>query len=113
LGYAIFHDSLGPVCICSLIGINSDVNAFDDQLVLGIKGTMSVAELKMLHQRMQQVTEAKARRGALARLLPPGYVRDGSGQMMWLYSSGHTETRNSRSRRGVFDEPPHNEKISR
>jgi hypothetical protein len=33
--------------------------------------------------------------------------------MMWLYSSGHTETRNSRSIRGVFDEPTHNEKISR
>ena len=59
-----------------------DVSAFDDQLVLGIKGTMSVAELKMLHQRMQQGTEAKARRGALVRLLPPGYVRDGSGQIV-------------------------------
>ena len=59
-----------------------DVNAFDDQLVLGIKGTMSVAELKMLHQRMQQGTEAKARRGALVRLLPPGYVRDASGQIV-------------------------------
>jgi hypothetical protein len=23
--YAIIHDALGPVCICSLIGINSDV----------------------------------------------------------------------------------------
>src|SRR5437870_2233584 len=59
-----------------------DVNAFDDQLVLGIKGTMSVAELKMLHQRMQQGTEAKARRGALVRLLPPGYVRDARGQIV-------------------------------
>jgi DNA invertase Pin-like site-specific DNA recombinase len=59
-----------------------DVNAFDDQLVLGIKGTMSVAELKMLHQRMQQGMEAKARRGALVRLLPPGYIRDASGQIV-------------------------------
>jgi DNA invertase Pin-like site-specific DNA recombinase len=59
-----------------------DVNACDDQLVLGIKGTMSVAELKMLHQRMQQGTEAKARRGALVRLLPPGYIRDASGQIV-------------------------------
>src|SRR5262245_28846235 len=33
--------------------------------------------------------------------------------LMWLYSAGHTETRNSRSRRGVCDEPTHNEKISR
>ncbi len=53
-----------------------DVSTLDDQLVLGIKATMSVAELKVLHQRMQQGTEAKARRGELVRLLPPGYVRD-------------------------------------
>jgi hypothetical protein len=32
--------------------------------------------------------------------------------MMWLYSSGHTETRNSHSIRGVFDEPTHDEKVS-
>src|SRR5215470_12076374 len=31
-----------------------DVSTLDDQLVLGIKATMSVAELKVLHQRMQQ-----------------------------------------------------------
>jgi len=39
--------------------------------------------------------------------------RDDRLGVMWLYSSGHTETRNSRSIRGVFDEPTHNEKISR
>src|ERR1700674_5993635 len=43
---------------------------------------MSVAELKVLHQRMQQGTEAKARRGELVRLLPPGYVRDATGQIV-------------------------------
>src|SRR6266446_939889 len=59
-----------------------DVSTLDDQLVLGIKATMSVAELKVLHQRMQQGTEAKARRGELVRLLPPGYVRDASGQIV-------------------------------
>jgi DNA invertase Pin-like site-specific DNA recombinase len=41
-----------------------------------------VAELKVLHQRMQQGTEAKARRGELVRLLPPGYVRNASGQIV-------------------------------
>ena len=30
--------------------------------------------------------------------------------MMWLYSSGHTETRNSHSIRGVFDESVDDEK---
>src|SRR5215471_2842450 len=59
-----------------------DVSTLDDQLVLGIKATMSVAELKVLHQRMQQGTEAKARRGELVRLLPPGYVRDARGQIV-------------------------------
>src|SRR5262249_56544301 len=59
-----------------------DVSALDDQLVLGIKATMSVAELTVLHQRLQQGTEAKARRGELVRLLPPGYVRDASGQIV-------------------------------
>ena len=59
-----------------------DVNVFDDQLVLGIKGTMSVAELHLLHQRMQQGIEAKARRGELVRLLPPGYIHDAGGQIV-------------------------------
>ncbi|MEE8300828.1 MAG: recombinase family protein [Candidatus Tectomicrobia bacterium] len=59
-----------------------DVSTLDDQLVLGIKATMSIAELKVLHQRMQQGTESKARRGELVRLLPPGYVRDASGQIV-------------------------------
>jgi transposase-like protein len=35
------------------------------------------------------------------------------GGVMWLYSPGHTETRNSHSRRGVFDESTPDEKISR
>jgi len=59
-----------------------DVSTLDDQLVLGIKATMSIAELKVLHQRMQEGTEAKARRGELVRLLPPGYIRDASGQIV-------------------------------
>ncbi len=59
-----------------------DLSSMDDQLVLGIKGTMSVVELNVLKQRMQQGMEAKARRGELVRLLPPGYVRDPSGEMV-------------------------------
>ena len=59
-----------------------DVHACDAQLVLGIKGALSVAELNMVHQRMQQGTEAQARRGALVRLLPPGYIRDARGQIV-------------------------------
>ena len=59
-----------------------DVRTMDDQLVLGIKGTLSVVELKVLNQRLQQGMEAKARRGELIRLLPPGYVRDGHGHIV-------------------------------
>ena len=33
--------------------------------------------------------------------------------MMWLYSTGHTEPQNSHSIRGVFDEPTYDEKVSR
>src|SRR5437879_5147897 len=39
-----------------------DLNYLDDQLVLGIKGTLSVVELKVLRQRRQAGQEAKARR---------------------------------------------------
>jgi DNA invertase Pin-like site-specific DNA recombinase len=51
-----------------------DLALTDDQLILGIKGTMSVVELKILHMRMVAGMEAKARRGELVRMLPPGYV---------------------------------------
>ena len=42
-----------------------DLSSLDDQLVLGIKGTLSVVELKALRQRMQAGQESKARRGEL------------------------------------------------
>jgi DNA invertase Pin-like site-specific DNA recombinase len=59
-----------------------DVSLIDDQLVLGIKGTLSVVELKVLKLRLLQGMEAKARRGELIRILPPGYVTDGTGKVV-------------------------------
>lgn len=53
-----------------------DSNTVDDQLILGIKGTISVAELNVLKLRMQQGKEAKASRGELYSSIAPGYVRD-------------------------------------
>lgn len=53
-----------------------NVNFMDDQLVLGIKGTLSVVELSVLKMRMLQGKEAKARRGELICTLTPGYVLD-------------------------------------
>jgi DNA invertase Pin-like site-specific DNA recombinase len=58
-----------------------DLNYLDDQLVLGIKGTLSVVELKILRQRLLDGQEAKARRGELFKRLRVGYVRDATGQV--------------------------------
>src|ERR1700747_3591214 len=59
-----------------------DLNYLDDQLVLGIKGTLSVVELKVLRQRMQAGQESKARRGELFKRLPVGYVQDPLGKIV-------------------------------
>jgi DNA invertase Pin-like site-specific DNA recombinase len=56
-----------------------DLSLLDDQLVLGIKGTLSVVELKVLKMRMLRGLEEKARRGELLKRIPPGFVRDGEG----------------------------------
>lgn len=59
-----------------------DVNLMDDQLVLGIKGTLSVVELKILKMRLLQGLEEKARRGELRRRLTPGYAYDADGRVV-------------------------------
>ena len=53
-----------------------DLGIMDDQLVLGIKGTLSVVELKILKSRLLRGQEEKARRGELLRTVAPGYRRD-------------------------------------
>src|SRR5271156_4284656 len=60
-----------------------ELNNLDDQLVLGIKGTLSVVELKIMRQRMLAGQEAKARRGELFKRLPVGYARDPAGKIMF------------------------------
>ena len=59
-----------------------DLSQLDDQLVLGIKGTLSVVELKVLRQRLQEGQESKARRGELFKRLPVGYVLDATGKVV-------------------------------
>ena len=54
---------------------------------------------------------ARVAKLAFDALLTSPYQR--AKEMMWLYSSGHTETRNSHSRRGVFDESVDDENIFR
>jgi DNA invertase Pin-like site-specific DNA recombinase len=51
----------------------------NDRLLLGIKGTMSEAELNLIKFRMRQGRLSKARRGALYTTLPPGYSFDVDG----------------------------------
>ena len=60
-----------------------DLNYLDDQLVLGIKGTLSVVELKVLRQRLQAGQESKARRGELFKRLAVGYVLDAMGKVVF------------------------------
>jgi DNA invertase Pin-like site-specific DNA recombinase len=58
-----------------------DSTRYNDRLLLGLKGTLSEAELHLLQQRMQQGRLSKARRGALIVPLPTGYVRRASGEV--------------------------------
>ncbi len=59
-----------------------DLDVMDDQLVLGIKATLSVVELKVLKLRMLEGMREKARRGELLRVLPPGYVHQNTGKVV-------------------------------
>jgi DNA invertase Pin-like site-specific DNA recombinase len=51
-----------------------DPAQYNDRLLLGLKGTLSEAELHVLKQRMHEGRRNKARRGALRFALPIGYV---------------------------------------
>jgi DNA invertase Pin-like site-specific DNA recombinase len=56
-----------------------DPSEYNDRLLLGLKGTMSEAELYLINQRMRAGRVNKARRGELAISLPVGYWRRPSG----------------------------------
>jgi DNA invertase Pin-like site-specific DNA recombinase len=68
--------------IADLDGIY-DPSQYNDRLLLGLKGTMSEAELHLLKQRMYQGILQKARRGALSFALPIGYVHNASGEVVY------------------------------
>jgi DNA invertase Pin-like site-specific DNA recombinase len=59
-----------------------DPRDYNDRLLLGLKGTMSEAELHVLKQRMQAGKRAKAERGELGLRLPMGYVQRPSGEVV-------------------------------
>src|SRR5262244_3802573 len=55
---------------------------FNDRLLLGLKGTMSEAELHVLRARLQGGIRNKARRGELELSLPIGLVYDADGAVV-------------------------------
>ncbi|AMY08552.1 Recombinase [Luteitalea pratensis] len=54
---------------------------FNDRLLLGLKGTMSEAELHVLRARLRRGIVNKARRGELEVPLPVGFVYDAAGRV--------------------------------
>ena len=58
-----------------------DPRNFNDRLVLGLKGTMSEAELHVLGARLRGAILSKAQRGELAIPLPVGFVYDHEGKV--------------------------------
>ena len=58
-----------------------DPRQLNDRLLLGLKGTMSEAELGWIRQRAHEGLLAKARRGALILGLPVGYIHTRDGRI--------------------------------
>lgn len=59
-----------------------DVSIPNDRLVLQIKGTVAELELSTMRARLRAGLEAKAARGELKVLLPPGYTYDADDQIV-------------------------------
>jgi DNA invertase Pin-like site-specific DNA recombinase len=59
-----------------------DPTAYNDRLLLGLKGTMSEAELHMMKQRLIDAMRAKAKRGEFRFRLSPGYEWDEEGRLV-------------------------------
>jgi DNA invertase Pin-like site-specific DNA recombinase len=59
-----------------------DPGNYNDRLLLGLKGTMSEAELHIMNGRLAAGRMNKARRGELFNHAPLGYVRSLSGEMV-------------------------------
>ena len=59
-----------------------DLTHLNDRLVLGLKGTMSEAELFTVRARLQGGLRHKASRGELATKLPVGFVYAPTGKVI-------------------------------
>lgn len=58
-----------------------DPTRYNDRLLLGLKGTMSEAELNTIKERLVEAMLAKARRGEFRFRPAPGYVWDEAGRL--------------------------------
>ena len=75
---------LVEICVVTQTLLADEAAVYDprdpnDRLLLGVKGTISEAELFTLRCRLHEGRWNKARRGELARSLPVGYIRSETG----------------------------------
>ncbi len=78
---------LVEICVVTQTLLADETAVYDprdpnDRLLLGVKGTISEAELFTLRTRLHEGRWNKARRGELARSLPVGYVKSESGTVV-------------------------------
>ena len=73
--------SLTSTLIADIDGVY-DPSSFNDRLLLGLKGTMSEAELHMIKSRMLQGLYHKAQKGELRFKLPVGFQFDAEGKIV-------------------------------
>jgi DNA invertase Pin-like site-specific DNA recombinase len=73
--------ALTGTLICDEDGLYDPAD-FNDRLLLGLKGTMSEAELHFIRARLQGGILSKARRGELQMPLPVGLVYDPAGKVV-------------------------------
>jgi DNA invertase Pin-like site-specific DNA recombinase len=73
--------ALTGTLICDEDGLY-DPGHFNDRLLLGLKGTMSEAELHFIRARLRGGQLSKARRGELPMALPIGFVTDPTGRVV-------------------------------
>jgi DNA invertase Pin-like site-specific DNA recombinase len=73
--------ALNDVLVCDSGGVYN-ARAYDDRMLLGIKGAFSEAQWHIMRQQMQAARLNKAKRGELALRLPIGYDRLPNGDVI-------------------------------
>jgi DNA invertase Pin-like site-specific DNA recombinase len=74
---------INDVLVCDSGGVYN-ARAYDDRMLLGIKGAFSEAQWHIMRQQMQAARLNKAKRGELALRLPVGYDRLPNGEVIMV-----------------------------